>query len=69
MDKQKIKFSKQENKILDLIAEGFSDKEIGEKVGLSHHTVTFYVSRLLLRLGAFNRTHLIALCFRNGVLK
>lgn len=42
--------------IVDLIAEGLSDREIGQRVHLSAQTVRNRVSRLLTTLGKTNRT-------------
>jgi DNA-binding CsgD family transcriptional regulator len=47
--------------IIQLIASGYTDREIAETVFLSHQTVRNRVSRILTYSGARNRTHLACL--------
>ncbi len=46
----------QERKILDLLAEGLTNREIGERMFLAEKTVKNYVSNLLMKLGMKRRT-------------
>ena len=46
----------QERKILDLIAEGLTNRQIGERLFLAEKTVKNYVSNLLAKLGMSRRT-------------
>jgi two-component system response regulator DevR len=46
----------QERKILDLIAEGMTNRQIGEQLFLAEKTVKNYVSNLLAKLGMSRRT-------------
>lgn len=46
----------QERKILDLLAEGLTNRQIGERLHLAEKTVKNYVSNLLLKLGMERRT-------------
>ena len=46
----------QERKILDLIAEGLTNRQIAERVHLAEKTVKNYVSNLLAKLGMERRT-------------
>jgi two-component system, NarL family, response regulator DevR len=46
----------QERAVLDLIAEGLSNREIGERMRLTPKTVKNHVTRLLSKLGLANRT-------------
>jgi DNA-binding NarL/FixJ family response regulator len=46
----------QERRVLDLIAEGLTNREIGERLYLSEQTVKNYVSSLLAKLGMRHRT-------------
>jgi DNA-binding NarL/FixJ family response regulator len=48
--------SDQERKILDLIAEGLTNRQIAERVHLAEKTVKNYVSNLLAKLGMQRRT-------------
>ncbi len=46
----------QENKILELIAKGFTNKQIGVELFLAEKTVKNYVSNMLTKLGMSRRT-------------
>ncbi len=46
----------QENKILDLIAKGYTNKQIGSELFLAEKTVKNYVSNMLTKLGMSRRT-------------
>jgi DNA-binding NarL/FixJ family response regulator len=46
----------QERRILDLIAEGLTNRQIGERLGIGEKTVKNYVTSLLLKLGFTRRT-------------
>jgi two-component system, NarL family, response regulator DevR len=45
-----------EREILDLIAEGLTNREIGQRLYLAEKTVKNYVSGLLAKLGMRSRT-------------
>lgn len=61
--------TERESTILGLLAEGHDNKRIGELLFLSEHTVRDYVSSLLTKLKAKNRTQVVASAFRLGLLK
>jgi DNA-binding NarL/FixJ family response regulator len=46
----------QERRILDLIGEGLTNRQIGERMFLAEKTVKNYVSNLLSKLGLQRRT-------------
>ena len=46
----------QEQKILDLIGEGLTNREIGERMFLAEKTIKNYVSAMLAKLGSSSRT-------------
>ena len=54
----------QERKILDLIAEGLTNRQIGERLFLAEKTVKNYVSNLLGKLGMSRRTEAAAYAAR-----
>ncbi len=54
----------QERRILDLIAEGRTNRQIGEELFLAEKTVKNYVSNLLSKLGLHRRTEAAALAVR-----
>jgi two-component system response regulator DevR len=54
----------QERKILEYVAEGLSNREIGGKMFLAEKTVKNYVSSLLTKLGLQRRTQAAVLATR-----
>ena len=56
--------SDQERKILDLIAEGYTNRQIAESIFLAEKTVKNYVSNLLAKLGMSRRTEAAAYAAR-----
>ena len=55
-DERLAKLTDQERKILDLIADGLTNRQIAEQVHLAEKTVKNYVSNLLAKLGMERRT-------------
>jgi len=55
-DERLSRLTDQERKILDLIAEGLTNRQIGERMFLAEKTVKNYVSNLLAKLGMERRT-------------
>lgn len=59
--------SEQERRILDLIGEGLTNRQIGDELHLAEKTVKNYVSSLLAKLGMERRTQAAALIARMSV--
>lgn len=57
-----------ETEILRLIAEGFSNKEIGSKLFISHRTVDTHRTNLMKKLDVNNIAGLISYAIRNGIV-
>jgi DNA-binding NarL/FixJ family response regulator len=55
-DDAAARLTDQEHKILDLLAEGLTNRQIGERLYLAEKTVKNYVSNLLMKLGMHRRT-------------
>ncbi len=51
-----VHLTDQERRILDLLAEGLTNRQIGERLYLAEKTVKNYVSNLLTKLGMHRRT-------------
>ncbi len=64
-----IQLTKRELNILTLLAEGYDNRQMGENLHLSEHTVRDYVSSLMGKLKARNRTQVVSTGFRLGLLK
>jgi DNA-binding NarL/FixJ family response regulator len=57
-----------EREVLQLLAEGASNREIGTRLHLTEGTVKNHVSNILGKLHAANRTHAVALAREQGLL-
>ncbi len=55
--------------ILTQLSDGIPNETIAKKLKISHRTVEGRIGKLLQKFGAKNRTHLIAIAFRSGVIK
>ena len=61
--------SDREREVLVLTAEGFSSREIGERLYISPKTVETYRSRIMIKLGLNHRSELVRFALRTGLLK
>jgi len=61
--------SSREQEVLALTAEGFSSREIGQKLFISPKTVDTYRSRIMDKLGLSHRSELVRFALRVGLLK
>jgi DNA-binding NarL/FixJ family response regulator len=57
-----------EMQVLELLAEGLSNKAIATALGISDQTVKYYVSSLSGKLGAVNRTDAVRRAVRRGLI-
>ena len=60
--------SDREREILGLIAHGFTNADIAERLYLSEGTVKNYVSAIFTKLGVADRTQAVILAFRYGLV-
>ena len=61
--------SKRERQVLEYIANGRSNKEIGQILYMSEHTVKTHVKSFLTKLDAIGRTEAIAVGIKRGLIK
>lgn len=61
--------SERENEITTLVASGFTNKEIGDKLHLSHHTVHTHRRNILKKLGVKSITELTLYAINVGLIK
>jgi len=54
--------------VLQLLAEGLSNKEIAERLGITDHTVKFHVNTILSKLDAHSRTEAVTRAARLGLI-
>jgi DNA-binding NarL/FixJ family response regulator len=57
-----------EEQVLHLLAEGLSNREIGEELHLTEGTVKNYVSAIIAKLHANDRTHAVVTAIRRGLV-
>jgi DNA-binding NarL/FixJ family response regulator len=57
-----------ETEVLQLVAEGLTNRRIGERLGISEHTAKFHVNAILGKLGARSRSEAVAAAARLGLL-
>ena len=62
------KLTARESDVLELLAEGLSNKAIAARLGISDQTVKFHVASIAGKLGAANRTDAVRLAVRRGLL-
>ncbi len=58
-----------EQHVLKLLAQGLQNKEIAVELVITERTVKFYVSSILSKLGAGNRTEAVTLAVQRGLVK
>jgi DNA-binding NarL/FixJ family response regulator len=63
-----VSLTAREHDILALLANGDTNKEIARALGLSAGTVRMYVSSILAKLGAANRTVATVMAIRQGLV-
>ncbi|HLZ39056.1 MAG TPA: helix-turn-helix transcriptional regulator, partial [Mycobacteriales bacterium] len=61
--------SGREVEVLQLVADGRSNKEIGEELGLSALTVKSHLARIACKLGTGDRAEMVALAMRSDVIR
>jgi two-component system response regulator NreC len=61
--------SARECEVMALTAEGFSSREIGEKLFISPKTVDTYRARIMEKLGLNHRSELVRFALKTGLLK
>lgn len=57
-----------ELEVLQLLAEGLSNKSIAFRLGISDHTVKFHVNAIMGKLGAQSRTEAVVRATRQGLI-
>jgi len=60
--------SDREREVLDLLAEGLSNKLIAHHLNISEHTVKTHVASIFAKLGASSRTEAVSQAIRKGLV-
>jgi NarL family two-component system response regulator LiaR len=63
-----IHFSKREKQVLDLLAAGKTNRDIGDTLFISESTVKFHVHAILSKLDAGNRTEAVSIAVQHGLI-
>ena len=63
-----VRLSSREQAVLQLIADGATNKTIADKLGISVHGVKHHVANLLKQLGCSNRTEVASTAIRQGLV-
>lgn len=61
--------TRRETEILELIAKGFRNREIGEKLFIAEETVKGHIKSILGKLGAVSRTQAAAIAAQRGIIR
>ncbi|BCM92281.1 transcriptional regulatory protein LiaR [Abditibacteriota bacterium] len=61
--------SPREAELLQIIAEGKSNREIANELFITEGTVKFHINRILTKLGASNRSEAVAIALRRGLVR
>ncbi|MBX3147998.1 MAG: response regulator transcription factor [Gemmatimonadales bacterium] len=60
--------SQRQSEIVRYIGSGFATKQIAARMGISPHTVSCYLRRLMTRVRVHTRAELVVWAVRNGVI-
>ncbi len=67
--KSDIEFTKRELDVLRLLADGCTNKEIGEKLFISHRTVDTHRTNIMKKVGVNNVAGLISFAIKNNLVE
>ena len=67
-EKPAIQFSKREKQVLELLAAGKTNRDIGTTLFISESTVKFHVHAILSKLDAGNRTEAVSIAAQQGII-
>lgn len=65
----KAQLTKREQEVLELVAIGYSNKEVGEQLYISHLTVKTHLTRIFDKLQVNNRLQAFRAAFRLGLIE
>jgi DNA-binding NarL/FixJ family response regulator len=57
-----------ELEVLQLIRDGYKNKQIADRLSISENTVNFHIKNIVVKLGANDRTHAVTIAVRRGLL-
>ncbi|HEY0638669.1 MAG TPA: response regulator transcription factor, partial [Pseudonocardiaceae bacterium] len=57
-----------EHSVLTLVADGHTNRQVGERLFISEKTVSVHLTRIMSKLGATSRTEAVATAYSRGLL-
>lgn len=69
LDRESVTLSARETEVINLMAEGLSNKLIAARLFFSDHTAKFHVVSIMRKLHADNRTRAVVEGIRRGMVK
>jgi DNA-binding NarL/FixJ family response regulator len=61
--------TERERQVVQLLAEGLSNKLIADRLGISDHTAKFHVNGVMMKLGSSTRTEAVVEAVRRGLIR
>ena len=61
--------SLRERQVLEMIAQGISNQEIGQRLALSHKTIALHRERIMKKMNMHSRTELVKFAIRTGLVQ
>ena len=61
--------TERELEVLELIRDGYRNKQIADRLSIAETTVNFHIKNLTGKLGANDRTHAVSIAIRRGLFK
>jgi DNA-binding CsgD family transcriptional regulator len=61
-------FTPRERSVLELVASGLTNRQVGERLYISEKTASVHLSRVMAKLGASSRTEAVSLAYERGLL-
>jgi DNA-binding NarL/FixJ family response regulator len=65
--RQRLGLTNREQQLVGLISQGFSNKEIANRLQLAEQTVRIHIHRMLRKLGATHRLEVVDICRTQGI--
>jgi DNA-binding CsgD family transcriptional regulator len=65
--REKRRLTPRERQVLELVANGYATGEIARELWITEDTVRTHIKRMMTRLDAHSRAHVVAIAFREGL--
>ncbi len=66
---RKTSITPKEKKIIELIALGYTDREIADLLKTTYSSIRNVFNNLLIKTGTVNRPHLVSWAYRENIMK